>query len=113
MKQPRNAPCACGSGKKFKHCHGGPDAAKKTTPAKVAGTLVAAAIAGLLTWSIATMVVEFVNGDLVPNDGRVWSAEHGHWHDANGQELGAAAAAGPNDPAPPGKVWSPEHNHWH
>jgi preprotein translocase subunit SecA len=21
-KSPRNAPCPCGSGKKFKHCHG-------------------------------------------------------------------------------------------
>jgi len=26
-KVPRNAPCPCGSGKKFKHCHGRPGAA--------------------------------------------------------------------------------------
>jgi hypothetical protein len=24
-KAGRNDPCTCGSGKKFKHCHGGPD----------------------------------------------------------------------------------------
>jgi preprotein translocase subunit SecA len=26
-KVPRNAPCPCGSGKKYKHCHGRPGAA--------------------------------------------------------------------------------------
>jgi hypothetical protein len=61
--------------------------------------------------------------------GKVWSPEHGHWHDAN--PAGAspiqvqssqapinttpAKAPTPQPPGtpPPGKVWSPEHGHWH
>lgn len=72
--------------------------------------------------------------------GKVWSAEHGHWHDANPTSpiqisgpgaaavstgmapptapLADLAASGPPKPQPPGpapagKVWSPEHGHWH
>jgi len=60
--------------------------------------------------------------------GKVWSTEHGHWHDAPGAPAapGATAAPGaaqpgslppgspqPPGPVPPGKVWSVEHGHWH
>ena len=57
--------------------------------------------------------------------GKVWSAEHGHWHDAGSQTTTpirvqppaaaapAAPAPQPPGPAPAGKVWSPEHGHWH
>jgi hypothetical protein len=65
--------------------------------------------------------------------GKVWSPEHGHWHDIPGAPP-PPAMIGPTDttPAPPGspgnpvsytpqppgpvpegKVWSPEHGHWH
>jgi preprotein translocase subunit SecA len=33
-KVPRNAPCPCGSGKKFKHCHGAAGAGEAETPAR-------------------------------------------------------------------------------
>jgi hypothetical protein len=69
--------------------------------------------------------------------GKVWSVEHGHWHDAAPAQGGAspvrieqtAGAAPPGarplqlaqgsarpqppGPVPPGKVWSAEHGHWH
>jgi hypothetical protein len=45
-----------------------------------------------------------------PPPGKVWSAEHGHWHDSNEENPGALPP--PGDP-PPGKVWSVEHGHWH
>lgn len=70
-----------------------------------------------------------------PPPGKVWSAEHGHWHDAPGAEKSPTAPkpvtgplSSPNSvrvlgqeisreqpagPAPAGKVWSPEHGHWH
>lgn len=64
-------------------------------------------------------------------DGKVWSAEHGHYHDAPGAVAqGPTATSGaipfapqpvspgtltpePEGPAPEGKVWSPEHGHYH
>jgi len=74
-------------------------------------------------------------------EGKVWSAEHGHWHDAPGATPGVTlmpapmqaaptegapavtlmpmappAAPGspqPAGPAPPGKEWSVDHGHWH
>jgi hypothetical protein len=60
--------------------------------------------------------------------GKVWSAEHGHWHDAPGAPATSGAAVQPGaaqpgslppgspqppGPAPAGKVWSAEHGHWH
>ena len=58
-------------------------------------------------------------------EGKVWSPEHSHWHDAPGVQTTinpAAQPAGqtakpltpqPDGPAPEGKVWSAEHGHWH
>ena len=76
-------------------------------------------------------------------EGKVWSPEHGHWHDAPGstpqtvtfdqnsptatpgdpssgitmtpQPMAAPGTLTPQPPgpAPEGKVWSPEHGHWH
>jgi hypothetical protein len=73
-----------------------------------------------------------------PPAGKVWSPEHGHWHDApttSAVSVGTPVALGhqgppspvatpesqpfspgtpqPPGPAPAGKVWSPEHGHWH
>jgi len=53
-KTPRNAPCPCGSGKKFKRCHGAadpqenPDATDDRTPLIAAGAaLVVSIIVGV------------------------------------------------------------------
>ena len=52
--------------------------------------------------------------------GKVWSAEHGHWHDAkNPHDAFTADKEKSRDQLQrqggtlPGKVWSPEHGHWH
>ena len=55
--------------------------------------------------------------------GKVWSSEHGHWHDAPVTSIPQSIPLNPQSPtvpvseppgpAPPGKVWSPEHGHWH
>jgi hypothetical protein len=63
--------------------------------------------------------------------GKVWSAEHGHWHDigatptASASQIKIEQSSGapltptvgtlpqPEGPVPVGKVWSPQHGHWH
>jgi len=86
---------------------------------------------------IPSTPVEPPPGD--PPPGKVWSKEHGHWHDKadssqvqlststipiTAGDVGAAPAPGsqppaipgtpqPPGPAPEGKVWSVEHGHWH
>lgn len=112
MKIGRNDPCHCGSGKKYKQCCAQKDIAKQSDWSKKALVGIAAALllgAGGFVYSIVT--------DDAIADGKVWSAEHGHWHNADGTEVGAVAprpgATQPPGPAPAGKVWSAEHGHWH
>jgi hypothetical protein len=77
MPQPgRNDPCPCGSGKKFKQCC----ASKK---GRVSPALVALLIAG----AVLAVVIIVANARRSPNPGMVWSAEHGHYHDASGREV--------------------------
>ena len=49
--------------------------------------------------------------------GMVWSAEHGHWHDAKNPHDAFSVKSWDQlqrqGEAPPGKVWSSEHGHWH
>ena len=72
----RNDPCPCGSGKKFKHCH----ATKQDqwSPILLAALIVAAFLA---------VIVIVSNVRQSSSAGRVWSAEHGHYHDASGREI--------------------------
>lgn len=115
MKPARNAPCTCGSGKKYKHCHGAEVASKNARWSVYAMLLVGTALLA----GVGFFLYDSITG--APADGRIWSAEHGHWHDAEGRELGASGnapapntpAAQPPGPPPPGKVWSTEHGHWH
>lgn len=106
MKTPRNALCPCGSGKKFKRCHGLPE--NQRDPTKIALVAIAAVV---LTGG-AAFAYSLVTTDLTKNR-KVWSAEHGHWHDAAGNELPAEPVPAPPGDPPPGKVWSAEHGHWH
>jgi hypothetical protein len=51
-------------------------------------------------------------------EGKVWSEEHGHWHNASTEPATSSTPAQvkstrPPGPAPEGKVWSEEHGHWH
>ena len=72
----RNDPCPCGSGKKFKQCC----ASKKDrwSPALIAVLVVGAVLA---------VIVIVSNARRSSNSGRVWSPEHGHYHDASGREV--------------------------
>ncbi|WP_373045328.1 SEC-C metal-binding domain-containing protein [Vulgatibacter sp.] len=109
MKIGRNDPCHCGSGKKYKNCHQKAAAEGKGDWSKSALYVIAA----LLVLGAGGFVYGIVAG---PDDGRIWSAEHGHWHNADGTELGTSQAnfvPQPPGPAPEGQVWSSDHGHWH
>lgn len=110
MKIGRNDPCRCGSGKKFKLCCEKKGAKGERDWSRL-GLLI---VGGGLALGATAMVVEAVRSDGMDTSGMVWSAEHGHWHAADGSEIGGGRVAPqPPGPPPPGKVWSPEHNHWH
>jgi hypothetical protein len=72
----RNDPCPCGSGKKFKQC-----CASKTDQSS--RVLLALLIAGAVLAVI--LIVSKVRES--SSSGRVWSVEHGHYHDATGREI--------------------------
>jgi hypothetical protein len=77
----RNARCHCGSGKKFKNCHGA---------AQVTGSGRKIPLGYILMGAVAAAVAVFVflkqSGSTTPPGaappGKVWSEEHNHWHDA-------------------------------
>ena len=117
----RNDPCPCGSGKKYKRCCEEKDAAK---PQK-SGAFTFALLALLVAGGAVALVFTLARGTDDRTTGRVWSEEHGHWHDApaagqstrrfplgESQPSLSPRAAPPGTP-PPGKVWSAEHGHWH
>ncbi|HLV60977.1 MAG TPA: SEC-C metal-binding domain-containing protein [Fredinandcohnia sp.] len=110
MKLGRNDPCHCGSGRKFKNCHGRPGS-KETSDRSVFGLLVVGLV---LLVALVSAVVEFAQSDGLDAGRLVWSEEHGHWHTVDGREVpsGTPVPQPPGEP-PPGKVWSPEHGHWH
>lgn len=127
----RNAPCPCGSGKKYKNCHG------KTAQGGRSSTIQwIFLLFGIIAVAAFVMISERspenatqTRGGYTPPPGpappgKVWSSEHGHWHDAPGtagtssQPTNPAQSARqpvpqPPGPVPPGKVWSSEHGHWH
>lgn len=73
----RNETCPCGSGKKFKQCcesKKGSTTSSRLILLAIAGAILAAIIAGVAN-----------SGD--SKSSRVWSPEHGHYHDANGREV--------------------------
>jgi len=166
----RNDPCPCGSGLKYKHCCGqdGSQASSSGTRNRVVlvillGLGVVGAIAAFRAVTAPPSPNEWASpGVPAPNagvqvdpssglysqppgpapPGKVWSGEHGHWHDASGTaapilpgpEPSSSAGSGtrapsnpegplpdpvtglypePPGPVPPGKVWSSEHGHWH
>jgi hypothetical protein len=156
MRIGRNEQCPCGSGRKLKNCCG-ERAMKKKGPSGLMllfGAILLIAAIGLVppiwrsrTTAAPTLPASPVQASTVPAPqpdgpappGKVWSVEHGHWHDEapaaspfviDGLPVaGSPSAAGapisatvntplapqpaPDGPAPPGKVWSAEHGHWH
>ena len=102
----RNERCPCGSGHKYKNCC-----------ARVERTIFSPAalvLALLVVIGLSVTITAMINGpDPESGPPRVWSSEHGHWHDAPSGTRPDAPVPQPPGPVPPGKVWSPEHGHWH
>ena len=110
----RNAPCHCGSGKKLKNCHGQKLVGGSQRLYLLLGVFVV--LAGVVMFikyssNSSTSGSNFTPQPGTAPPGKVWSPEHGHWHDAFGKAGGTLAQ--PPDSTPPGKVWSAEHSHWH
>ncbi|HZY09970.1 MAG TPA: SEC-C metal-binding domain-containing protein [Bacteroidota bacterium] len=119
MKINPNDPCPCGSKKKYRDC-----CKRKKDRNRIAYFVIGVII------TIVIAKLAFTNGTTAP-PGKVWSPEHGHWHDVTGNELPSPVGATPQPqttttnpqagtpsqqppgPPPPGKVWSAEHGHWH
>ncbi len=72
---------------------------------------------GINPFAINPNVTSKPGGELTPQppgpppEGKVWFAEHGHWHDDPG--ISGELTPQPPGPAPEGKVWSAKHGHWH
>jgi hypothetical protein len=115
-KPSRNDACHCGSGKKFKVCHGQSNN-KPYQLWAISGVVVLAILWFFFYESEPAIVPNRISSPLeLAPPGKVWSVEHGHWHDAPSLPVSSASSAIPKKPpnaAPPGKIWSAEHGHWH
>ena len=112
MKTGRNDPCPCGSGKKYKRCCEGKSSRQELLYSKSLLALLGVLFVAL---AVGGIVAVFYSPDPSGAGTRVWSAEHGHWHDEGGGRAGSGGqrVRRPAGPAPPGQVWSPQHGHWH
>jgi hypothetical protein len=71
----RNAPCPCGSGRKYKQCH--------ALEERRNGRWIAIVIGGVLLLATLAYMNALRNRDpsqAGPLPGQVWSEEHGHYH---------------------------------
>jgi hypothetical protein len=131
----RNDPCPCGSNKKYKNCHGrkGLHFSVKTGKRAFLAVIIIAAVAwggkhyifngddGQSSVSLFPQQTTKRVQPLAPQppgpvpEGKVWSPEHGHWHDAPVSSNSGEVQYHPKPEglAPLGKVWSYEHGHWH
>jgi hypothetical protein len=77
-KPGRNDLCPCGSGKKYKRCH-----EAKEKGSGIGQHLVLIAVAGAVLAALLVGIASFRSGGQTAGV-RIWSPEHGHYHDANG-----------------------------
>lgn len=75
-KPNRNAPCHCGSGKKYKNCCQKKDDSGQWSKFAMIGAVVAVLFALVIT----VMVLSGGNGQPDCPPGTVWSEEHQHCH---------------------------------
>ncbi|MFT4570062.1 MAG: hypothetical protein ACI8TX_002437 [Hyphomicrobiaceae bacterium] len=116
-KVSRNDPCPCGSGKKHKQCC----AIEESVEA--AGSFFRIAMLGMgLALVFVTVAVGRELMSAEPVGKRVWSAEHGHWHNVTGDPHGGGGSGGGAAPdggdyadgeEVDGRVWSEAHGHFH
>ena len=74
MNVARNAPCPCGSGKKYKKCCMAKDGPLSTRTAMVLFAL-------LMLGGVIGIIVSMTTAREGSAANRIWSPEHGHWHD--------------------------------
>ncbi len=79
MTPGRNEPCPCGSGRKYKNCHGAKGATSRSSPV-VLVVVAVALVVGLLVAGRALLGSGAAGPDGEGPPGKVWSEEHGHWH---------------------------------
>ena len=79
-KTGRNDLCPCGSGQKYKRC-----CEAKERGAAVQNRLLLLLIGGAVLAALLMAIVSFT-GERA-GAVRIWSPEHGHYHDANGFEI--------------------------
>ncbi len=124
-KTMRNEPCPCGSGKKYKACHGTTDQTRSGRgPARILAIVVVIVVIG----GAAIAVNHFRTADLSEpklvydaENNRYWDPVHSHWHDGRPPAHGGAAAPAPAGLKPEpyeynaetNHYWDPEHAHWH
>ncbi|MEO5894970.1 MAG: SEC-C metal-binding domain-containing protein [Vicinamibacterales bacterium] len=73
----RNDACPCGSGKKYKRC------CQLKKSGAMSSRLILLAVAG----AVLAVILAALGNARNSASGRVWSAEHGHYHDASGREM--------------------------
>jgi hypothetical protein len=76
MKIGRNAPCPCGSGKKYKNCCLASEASANSVKQKLLATLI---VLIMVAGAIA-VIIAFRSSEPSSGPARVWSEEHQHWH---------------------------------
>ena len=81
MSKPgRNDVCHCGSGKKFKKCHGA------QTSSGASGNIMLLLVGAAVLAAIVVGITSFT-GEPAAGAQQVWSTEHGHYHSATGGEV--------------------------
>jgi hypothetical protein len=73
-KAGRNDLCPCGSGKKFKRC------CAHKVERSTSGRIMLIAVIGAMLGALVLGIMSLTDDSAGPGPGRVWSAEHGHWH---------------------------------
>jgi len=96
VKQSRNEPCDCGSGKKYKFCHG------KLEKGSNQQWMIIGIIGALFLFTFFILSDSNASSttNVAPLPVMPRAAETSGYQQPPGE-------------APPGKVWSPEHGHWH
>ncbi len=80
-KTGRNDLCPCGSGLKYKKC-----CESKDRSGGARNTMMIIAVGGAVLAALVVGISSF-SSDRSSSATRVWSAEHGHYHDANGVQV--------------------------
>jgi len=97
-KQRKTDPCHCGSGDQFRHCHGAEEEAEEVNPITSRNPRRVFLMVVMVLSPLA-IIAGLSQGEPEDTVNRVWSSEHGHYHNIDGGEIGAAPAPVPTPAA--------------